>query len=147
VGRAGYGPHDLRVEGQPDPYGPDPEGVLVKARAPTLAAGREEDNGNPGDHQGSACPVITIGLLPVDAPAPQERGDDEHATIRRIDPAEIVALLEGRNNAVQNQDDRAQDADDDRCPVAEPSPDQVAAANLGQSGSDDKAAARVIAIR
>jgi hypothetical protein len=116
----------------------DPEGVLAKARAPWLGAGREEYNGNPDDYHGTACPVITIGLLPVDAPAPEQRGNDEHAAVRRIYPAEVAALLEGRNNTVQNQDDRAQDADDDRCPVAEPSPDQVAAANLGQSGSDEQ---------
>ena len=118
----------------------------MKTRAPTLAAGRKEDNGNPGDHQGSACPVMTIGLLPVDAPAPQQRGYDEHATIRRIDPAEVVALLEGRDNTVQNQDDRAQDAEDDRCPVAEPSPDEVAAAKLGQPCSGEQGDSRVIAI-
>jgi hypothetical protein len=79
-----------------------------------------------------------VGALAVDAPAPQQGGDDEYSAVGGVDAAKVVAFLQGWDDAVGDQDDRAQNADDDRGSFPEPASDQVTAADLGQSGGDEQ---------
>jgi hypothetical protein len=58
---------------------------------------------------------------------------------RRLrDPAEVIAFLQFGDDGVGTHDDRSQDAGDDRGCFPQPPPDQVAAAGLGQPGSEEQ---------
>ena len=72
------------------------------------------------DHR--ADDIESIRLHVIDEPPPQNRQDDEPAAIGGIDPAEVRRLV-GRHDAVQNQDDRAQEADAPVAAVPPPLPD------------------------
>src|SRR5215471_7262108 len=97
----------------------------------------EEDDADAGGYDAGAEPVVAIGAVAVYDPAPQEGHDDEDAAVSGVNAAE-VAVLEGGDDPVGDQDDSA----DHACPpgsvLTQPAPDQVAAADLGQAGRDEQ---------
>src|SRR5580693_3132723 len=98
----------------------------------------EEDHRYTQRDDGGAQPVEAVRPVPVDRPAPQQAHDDEHPAVGGVYPAEIGAGLERRDDSVARQDDRAGHADRPGRPLAQPPPDQVAAADLGQPGGDEQ---------
>src|SRR5206468_3292441 len=88
----------------------------------------DADQGDQGaDHVGP------IGPVAVNRPAPEKRQDDEKAPVHGIDPTE-VALLEGRDDAVEHQDESTSQAPPAGATIPEPLPDEPPAADLADPG-------------
>src|SRR5690606_4287014 len=65
-------------------------------------------------------------------PAPEQRQHHEHATVRRVHAAEVRRLERG-HHAVEEQDEPAEGAEQERPALAQPQPDQVPATDLEQT--------------
>src|SRR6516165_12181221 len=98
----------------------------------------EEDHGDAERDDRGTQPVETVRPAAVDAPAPQQAHDHEDAAVGGVHPAEVGGALERRDDPVPDQDDRARQADRPGRALAQPAPDQVAAADLSEAGGGEQ---------
>lgn len=70
--------------------------------------------------------------------APGQRRDDKDAAVRGIHPPELGRALEGDDDAVADQHQRAEQAKRPGTLLAQELPHQPATADLGQTGDDDQ---------
>jgi hypothetical protein len=69
---------------------------------------------------------------------PQQRADDEHAAIGGQDAAELVAGLEGGDDAVGGQGGGAEGDEEDALVLLDAEPHEVGAADLGDGRGDEQ---------
>ena len=87
------------------------------------------DDRHAKDAEHRADDVGPVWLRSIEPPAPQERQHYEHTTVRRVHAAKMCRLKR-RYDAVQ-EEDQATDRAEEKCPpFAEPQPDEVAAADF-----------------
>jgi hypothetical protein len=82
--------------------------ALSRGVAPDSAMpGSEVDHCHPYHHDHGTEPVVAVGMVPVDAPAPQQAHHDEHPAVGGVDAAEVGRSLECWDYPVKDQDGRA----------------------------------------
>jgi hypothetical protein len=82
--------------------------ALSRGVAPDSAMpGSEVDHCHPYHHDHRTEPVVAVGMVPVDAPAPQQAHHDEHPAVGGVDAAEVGRSLECWDYPVKDQDGRA----------------------------------------
>src|SRR5690242_2466286 len=111
--------------------------ILTSIRVSLPSAGPEHDDADPGETDDRSHDVGRVGRDAVHDPAPREREDDEDAAVRGVDAAEVRRLVR-RHDAVQDEHERAEQPDEHAGAVSPPLPDEIAAADLGETGGDEE---------
>ncbi|KAF9118107.1 hypothetical protein BGX30_004833 [Mortierella sp. GBA39] len=107
---------------------------LVKDFKEDMSQSHQINNGYAGHAQSRSDPVVDVGRVFVDPPAPQQGQDDKDAPVCGINPAEGRIILQGGNDPIQDQKQAARRAEPPGLRVFDPQPYQVTAADLGQPG-------------
>ena len=82
--------------------------------------------------------VVAVGSEAVEGHAPQQRADDEHATVRGEHAPEVGVGLQSGDGAVAGQCDGAREREEHAAVVFDRLPHQVGAADLGHGRRDEQ---------
>lgn len=104
-----------------------------------LPSRRVHDGGDAGERDYPADHVEAVGSRSVYPPAPGQGHHDEDAAVRCINAAEMgIGGLQRRQDTVEEEGKAADHADPDGAVVAEPEPNEVAAADLAKAGEREQ---------